>query len=637
MTRLYPLPMFRTALKKYVLFLVFFSITFPLFSQQPAIERVDPFTAPTQMPVMIYGSNFKNVTGVTIAGAPAFSFQVLSPTMIQARVGQGDEYNYNIEVSTTAGTASYSGFRFMPPPRIFSVTPDSAGPSQEVLITGSGFTRYWGDSPENTLVSNVYFGTTPAASFTVISYDTIKAIVGPGASGYVEVQSYADFGSYYPFTYLPSPYAPIITSFSPKYGDTDTVITIIGKYFTGATKVHFGEDNTMNAPAASFTVVSDSVIKAVVGYGATGPIKVLTPLGMDTIHGFIFRRPTQAPVISSFSPTSGRTDDYISIFGSNFTDVRAVTIGDTPVKTFSFLSDGWIHVRVGQGATGAVKVITPVGTGSRNGFTYIPRLAPVITSFYPTSGTTNDVIKIRGRDLYSPTSVSIGGAPAKFYTTGSDTVINATVGYGSSGEISVTTALGTATLSGFTYAPSPNAPIIRGFSPTSAGAGDTVWIHGYFNDYQSTTFGDVPARSVWFVKDTLFYAIVDSGATGDVVVTTYYGADTLGGFTFIQPPAPAMVASPNTKIINYPHTASSSQVILYPNPARNYVWMKHPVSTQAAQVQVVNAMGTVLKIMRTDPGVSQTQVNLNGISTGYYRIVWTDGKVIKSAGVTIVE
>ncbi|HEY0609438.1 MAG TPA: IPT/TIG domain-containing protein [Chitinophaga sp.] len=299
MTRLYPLPMFRTALKKYVLFLVFFSITFSLFAQEPTITRVDANVAPYLAPIGIYGTNFTNVTAVTFAGAPAFSYQVVSPTKILAKVGRGDVSNHTIQVSTAAGTATYFGFRYAPPPEIYSITPDSAGPGQEVAIIGTGFSLY-SAQPEENVISNVYFGGVPAASFTVVAYDTIKAVVAPGsASGTVDVLAYADLVSYYPFTYLPSPYA----------------------------------------------------------------------------------------------------------------------------RTFT---------------------------------------------------------------------------------------------------------------------------------------------------------------------------------------------------------------------LENPHTAPSGQMLLYPNPARDYVWMKHPASALAAQIQVVNAMGTVLKIVRTDPGVSQTQVNLNSIPSGYYRIVWTDGKVIKSAGMTIV-
>ena len=65
------------------------------------------------------------------------------------------------------------------------------------------------------------------------------------------------------------------TGFVPTTGNIGDVITINGKYFTGATAVNFG-----GVPSQSFTVVSDTQIQAVVPPGAlTGQIGVVTPYG----------------------------------------------------------------------------------------------------------------------------------------------------------------------------------------------------------------------------------------------------------------------------------------------------------------------------------------------------------------------
>jgi hypothetical protein len=82
------------------------------------------------------------------------------------------------------------------------------------------------------------------------------------------------------FTVLP---APVITSFSPTVAVSGMIVTIAGKYFTGATVVSFG-----GTAATSFTVVSDSVIKAITGKGSTGAVLVKTPWGTATLSGFTY-------------------------------------------------------------------------------------------------------------------------------------------------------------------------------------------------------------------------------------------------------------------------------------------------------------------------------------------------------------
>src|ERR1700761_7529452 len=68
---------------------------------------------------------------------------------------------------------------------------------------------------------------------------------------------------------------PIVSSWSPTTGTTGTVVTFHGSHFTGLYAVIFG-----NQAAASFTVVSDSVVTAVVGgAGSSGSVILMNPGG----------------------------------------------------------------------------------------------------------------------------------------------------------------------------------------------------------------------------------------------------------------------------------------------------------------------------------------------------------------------
>jgi gliding motility-associated-like protein len=88
------------------------------------------------------------------------------------------------------------------------------------------------------------------------------------------------------------------------------------------------------------------------------------------------------------------------------------------------------------------------GTATRAGFEFIP--APIITSFSPVSASPGDTINIIGSNLSTSTLVSFGGVNATSFSVVSDTLINAIVGEGSSGQVLVSALGGSASLGGFT-------------------------------------------------------------------------------------------------------------------------------------------------------------------------------------------
>ena len=76
--------------------------------------------------------------------------------------------------------------------------------------------------------------------------------------------------------------------------------------------------------------------------------------------------------------------------------------------------------------------------------------AATVTSFTPTSASQGATITITGTNFTGATAVSFGGVAAASFTVVSATTITAVVGTGASGSVNVTTACGTATISGFT-------------------------------------------------------------------------------------------------------------------------------------------------------------------------------------------
>ena len=80
---------------------------------------------------------------------------------------------------------------------------------------------------------------------------------------------------------------------------------------------------------------------------------------------------------------------------------------------------------------------------------------PVITGFTPQAGTNGTTVTITGTDFDKTSAVTFGGTPAASFTLVSPFTITAVVGGGTTGSVSVTTPMGTATLAGFTYVPQP--------------------------------------------------------------------------------------------------------------------------------------------------------------------------------------
>jgi hypothetical protein len=395
-------------------------------------------------------------------------------------------------------------------PGIVSFTPTIAGTGTTVTINGNNFTG----------VTSVTFGGIAASSFTVVNSTTITAVVGPGATGDVVVTGPLGTGSISGFQFYT---APIITSFTPSSGYPGSVISITGSSFIGITSVSFG-----GVPASSFFVHGPTLMEATVAGGASGSISVTNPVGTGSLSGFTFT----GPVITSVNPNSGGAGSVITITGLNFTTTYFVVIGGLQATSYTVVNATTITATVAQGASnGSVDIYTNYGTASFPGFQYT---GPSITSFTPTSGNAGSVITITGSNLTGTTSVSFGGTPASSFTVVNATTITATVGNGSTGNVSLTSPLGNASRSGFQYT---GPPIITSFNPIISGPGGPITITGaHFAGATDVSFGGTPAVSFTVVNPTTIVAIIGTGSSGNVSVTTIYGTSTLPGFTFISIP-----------------------------------------------------------------------------------------------------
>jgi sugar lactone lactonase YvrE len=570
------------------------------FAGVPTITAFSPTGATGGDTVTITGTNFYGVSTLTFGNTAVTGFTVVSPTEIKAIVSPRGSTGA-VRLVTPGGAASLNGFTFTAPaPVITGFSPAAATVEQTVTITGRNFA---GDLYSTLSVS---FGGRAAGRFTVINDSTIHAVVGGGATGSVSVRTPGGTANRVGFTFIPA--APVITGFTPASAPAGTTITISGNNFFGATAVRFG-----GIVATNLVVVNDSTVTArVAGAGATGVITLTTPSGTGTsATNFTF---IPAPVISAFAPTTASVGDTVTLTGTGFTGATAVRFGGTAAARFTVVSDSQIQAVVAAGATGAVSVVSPNGTGTLAGFTYLPP-APRLTSFTPTTAAAGTSVVINGNYFTGATSVSFGGVAAASFVVNSATRITAVVAAGSaSGAVSVTTPNGTGTLAGFTFLAAP--PAITNFAPTSAPAGGTVLIRGTgFTGATAVRFGGIAAASFTRTGDTLISARVSAGgASGDVSVATVAGTGTLSGFVFIAAPiltsfAPASAQQGDTVTLSGTNFTGTTAVS-FGGAAANIV------SISPTQIVVLLGAGASGSASVTTPGGTVTRAGFTYIPPG---------------------
>ncbi len=162
--------------------------------------------------------------------------------------------------------------------------------------------------------------------------------------------------------------APVITSFTPTTAVQGATVTIKGSYLTGCTSVTFG-----GTSALSFTVVSDSVITAIVNNGSTGKIMIANAIGSDTsTTDFNFCVRPAAPQTNGATICPGATATLTATGSGNLSWYTAATGG---VK----LTNGNTYT------TPALFVPTTYYVQDSTCATSSTR-TPASVSFYPTNG-----------------------------------------------------------------------------------------------------------------------------------------------------------------------------------------------------------------------------------------------------------
>jgi uncharacterized repeat protein (TIGR03803 family) len=146
-----------------------------------------------------------------------------------------------------------------------------------------------------------------------------------------------------------------LSSFAELTSSTGVVgktVGILGRGFSGASSVQF------NGTPASFQVVSNTFMTAIVPSGETGFVTIDTTSG-NLVSSKVFR---VTPQMTGFTPASGKVGDSVQITGAGLIQATTITVGGVPVTAFTVYSDSTVSFLVPAGAkTGTIALTTPGG------------------------------------------------------------------------------------------------------------------------------------------------------------------------------------------------------------------------------------------------------------------------------------
>ena len=251
---------------------------------------------------------------------------------------------------------------------------------------------------------------------------------------------------------------PVITSFTPAIGTTDTVVTLTGTGYSEApVTISFG---TVAVAAGNIVVNSATEIEVKVPAGSGQVDIIVTTAGGSVTSATKF---TYQPTITALSATTGPLGgtNSVVITGTTFVGVTAVTFGGTNATSYTVNSATQITAVAPARAAGAVNVVVTAtgGTATRtSGYTYVsspPTITSIGTRSGPLTGATTVVITgTNFHGVVGSAAVKFGANNATSYTVNSTTQITAVAPAGVAGTVNVvvTAVDGTATLgSAYTY------------------------------------------------------------------------------------------------------------------------------------------------------------------------------------------
>ncbi|MBD1208387.1 MAG: VCBS repeat-containing protein [Ignavibacteria bacterium] len=338
----------------------------------PTLLGFSPGTAAAGETITLRGTDFRLISSITIGGVPVTNYILTSSTGITLTVpaGAGGATGSGfIRIQTSGGSAvSGTALTIIAPPSITGFSPTVGSAGQIVEISGTNFLG----------TTAVRFGNT-TATFTVSADGrSIRAIIPSGVSTGASISVSTRGGTVtatQSFGGTPQ-LNPTITGFEPVPAVEGAFLTVRGVNFPynpngqSAASVFFGGIAIPGAVYTSSTTLTFRIPSGVVPqtvFSTQAVLSVRTPQGITSASLQVPVFAPDAPVITGFTPEEGDSITTITIEGRNFgTSLRSsivdITIGGVPVQSFVVQNSRLIVSVVGNVASGAVVIRTPLGT-----------------------------------------------------------------------------------------------------------------------------------------------------------------------------------------------------------------------------------------------------------------------------------
>ncbi len=301
-----------------------------------------------------------------------------------------------------------------------------------------------------------------------------------------------------------------IISIEPALADIGTTVTITGTNFNG---VPVNNRVTFGGVLAQVLTATENELTVVVPEGATtGPISIAK--AKFVVEGPVFTV-FPAPVITELSATGAAVGETVIITGQNF----GATVAENTVEFDGIMaevtaaSETELAVIVPDGATtGPLTVEVLEQTGTIEIFT----IAPVITSFEPLKGATDQEITITGtnfNNLAENNNVTFNGVLATVVSASATSLTVVVPQEANTGKI----AIEIEQLLAVSETDFITIPSIISFSPETGAVDEEVTISG-------ANFSPVPEENIVNFNGTL--AVVTASTETSIITSIPDGAET---------------------------------------------------------------------------------------------------------------
>ncbi len=150
-----------------------------------------------------------------------------------------------------------------------------------------------------------------------------------------------------------------------------------------------------------------------------------------------------------------------------------------------------------------------------------------------------------------------------------------------------------------------NAPIINSFSPLSGSRGTLITIIGnYFSNTSIVTFGNTIAKEFTVISPKIITAIIDTGTTGAIKVTTPKGTAMLNGFTYIN----------NTGVAEY----VTQSYTIFPNPVSSEIIIESDKPLNNTSFEFMDVNGKVLMSTECNNSTDRFNIDVKTLSPAVY-------------------